>query len=159
MFRSDWGSISDFYWDMRAGLATDTVHVGDTWASWRVHDTQATASAEVGQQKHTAKLDDMIEHALDDAMKDLPEPVRQRLPQWRQEAFALRRFLDEIKYAPAGQRRRFLVSQLLKGSAPARRYLSGKITGSESLPEDGPKVIEQWLASVGLESMAREAGD
>ena len=47
MFRSDWGSISDFYWDMRAALTTDTVHVGKTWASWRVHDTQATAPRSV----------------------------------------------------------------------------------------------------------------
>ena len=153
MFRSDWGSISDFYWDMRASLTTDTVHVGDTWASWRVHDTQATASADVGQSKHTAKIDDMIETALDDSMQDLPEQIQSRLADWRREVLALRRFLDEVKYAAPGPRRRFLCSQLLLGSAPARRYLMGKMTGRESLPEDGPKVIEQWLASVGLVPM------
>lgn len=151
MFRSDWGSISDFYWDMRAAMTTDTVHVGNTWASWRVHDTQATASASVGQSKHTAKIDDMIETALDDSMQDLPVQVQSRLADWRREVLALRRFLDEVKYAAPGPRRRFLFCQLLCGSSPARRYLMGKLTGRESLPEDGPKVIEQWLGSVGLE--------
>lgn len=155
LFRSDWGSISDFYWDMRAGLTADTVHVGDTWASWRVHETQATASADVGQQKHTQKIDAMIETALDDAVDDLPEAVKPRLAGWRKEALALRRFLRQMSDADgAWPRRQFMVGQLLKGSAPARRYLTGKLTRTESLPEDSPKVIEQWLSSVGLDVTA-----
>ena len=43
MFESRWGSLGDFNWNMRAALVSNTVHVPDTWAGWRLHDTQATA--------------------------------------------------------------------------------------------------------------------
>jgi glycosyltransferase involved in cell wall biosynthesis len=36
-FPSEWGNISDFNWEMKAGLIANTVHVPDTWASWRIH--------------------------------------------------------------------------------------------------------------------------
>ena len=41
-FPDKWGSTSDFNWEMKAGLVANTVHVPDTWASWRVHSKQAT---------------------------------------------------------------------------------------------------------------------
>lgn len=153
MFRSDWGSISDYYWDMRAALTTDTIHVGDTWASWRVHGTQATTSAEIGQKKHIEKIDAMIDCALDDAMGDLPAEVRPRLDEWREEAKELRQFLGQIKHAGSrSQRWAIVLKQLLKGSAPARRYMRGKFMPNRSLPEHSPRVIEGWLNSVGLEA-------
>lgn len=151
MFRSDWGSISDYYWDMRAALTTDTVHVGDTWASWRVHETQATASAEIGQGKHIAKIDAMIDQALRDAREDLPLQVIEHLDDWRDDAKSLRQFLQSVKHAGGRSSRwAFVTGQLMKGSVPARRYVRGKLLQNESLPEDAPRVINGWLESVGL---------
>jgi len=156
LFRSDWGSISDYYWDMRASLTTDTAHVGDTWASWRVHDTQATASADVGQNKHTAKVDEMIDRALADAKDDLPVEVLGCLDAWREDAKALRRFLQSMRRMGGRSRRwAFVTGQLLKGSAPARRYVGGKLLRTESWPEDAPGVIADWLDSVGLQTVDR----
>jgi len=30
-YRADWGSLGDFHWNLRAGLAASAVHVTDTW--------------------------------------------------------------------------------------------------------------------------------
>ena len=43
-FKSQWGSVGDYNWNMRAGLVANTIHVPDTWGGWRVHASQATAS-------------------------------------------------------------------------------------------------------------------
>lgn len=155
LFRSDWGSISDYYWDMRAALAADTVHVGGTWASWRVHETQATAGAAVGQQPHTAKIDAMINQALQDATGQLPEAVVSNLESWQADAVELRRFMSRLKTG-GGRSKRWLyvLGELLKGSASARRYLRGKWATDRALPEHAPRVVEDWLGSVGLEATA-----
>jgi glycosyltransferase involved in cell wall biosynthesis len=43
VFRTDFGSIADYEWDMRAGLVSDTIHIPEYLATWRVHRDQATA--------------------------------------------------------------------------------------------------------------------
>lgn len=152
MFRSDWGSISDFYWDMRAAMITDTAHVGDTWASWRVHETQATAGAAIGRQPHADQTDDMIERALADTRGDLPAGVQANLDAWRAEAKQLRQFLVQLA-AFRGRSRRwaYVISELLKGSVSARRYVHGKFSRDLSLPERAPQVVASWLRAVGPE--------
>ena len=48
LFESTWGSVGDFNWSMRAGLAASTVHVADTWGGWRLHAAQATRGCRPG---------------------------------------------------------------------------------------------------------------
>ncbi|MBX2852840.1 MAG: glycosyltransferase [Phycisphaeraceae bacterium] len=156
MFRSDWGSISDYYWDMRAALTADTVHVGDTWASWRVHETQATASAAIGQQSHTEKIDDMIKCALRDSEGDLPAEVRAKVDAWLKDAEELRRFLTEVHHAPGRAARwAYLGKQMLRGSGPAKDYVFGKVLRDQPMAERSPKLVEGWLQSVGLDPFDR----
>ncbi|MGB1124364.1 MAG: glycosyltransferase family 2 protein [Phycisphaeraceae bacterium] len=156
MFRSDWGSISDYYWDMRAALTADTIHVSDTWASWRVHESQATSGAAVGQQAHTEKVDDMINCALRDSAEDLPSEVRAKVDAWCSDALELRRFLGEVQQAGSRAARwAFLSKQLLCGSGLARDYVLGKMLRDTSMEEHSPKVIEGWLKSVGLDPIGR----
>ncbi len=156
MFRSDWGSISDYYWDMRAGLAADTVHVGDTWASWRVHETQATASADIGQQRHTDKASAMITQALDDAKGDLSEAVLANLQAWRSEAEELRHFLAQVQTVGGRSKRwSYVMGELLQGSTAAKRYIRGKMMQNQSLPEHAPQVVDGWLRAIGIEPMER----
>lgn len=154
MFRSDWGSISDFYWDMRAALTTDTAHVGDTWASWRIHDNQATATAGIGQKKHMQKIESMMAQALIDSQGDLPAEVVGQLEAWQKDAKQLRAFLDRVKaFDRRSKRWLYITRELLKGSRSARRYLRGNMVAGESLPECIPIVVEKWLRSVGLEPL------
>lgn len=152
MFRSDWGSISDYYWDMRASLTADTVHVGDTWASWRVHDTQATASADIGKQNHADKATSMINQALSDTRLDLPKAVQANLDTWQREAEQLRDFLARVQAAEGRAKRlSYVFGELLHGSQAARSYVRGKLFRDQSLPEHTPKVVEHWLRASGIE--------
>lgn len=154
MFRSDWGSISDFYWDMRAALVTGTFHVGDTWASWRVHEAQATASAAIGEQTHTQKIDDMIECALRDSADELSAEVRDRVDAWCKDAMQLRRFLGGVRHAKTRTARwAYIGRQLLGGSDFARKYLLSRMLRDEPMTEHCPRVVEDWLRSVGLDPL------
>ena len=60
LFETEWGSVGDFNWDMRAGLVANTLHVPHTWGGWRVHASQATAQVAFSSRQHEEKLDDMI---------------------------------------------------------------------------------------------------
>ena len=42
-FPTDVGSVGDFEWTLRATLVADTLHVPGRFATWRVHDEQATS--------------------------------------------------------------------------------------------------------------------
>ncbi len=42
MFESQWGPAGDLEWQLRAGLATKTVHVPEYLATWRIHPQQST---------------------------------------------------------------------------------------------------------------------
>lgn len=160
MFRSDWGPIGDFYWDMRAALTMDTIHVGDTWASWRVHETQATVHSSDGKSRNADKIDAMIEQALKDADQDLPEAVRTSLASWQDQARQLRHFLSDINAADSRVARwAYLTGQLLKGAAPARRYVLGKLGCGAKLPEEGPKIVEGWLRSAGQSPVQPDPAD
>jgi glycosyltransferase involved in cell wall biosynthesis len=42
MFQKHWGSFADLEWQMRASLATKTVHIPEYLATWRIHPEQAS---------------------------------------------------------------------------------------------------------------------
>jgi glycosyltransferase involved in cell wall biosynthesis len=42
LFDGRWGSISDFEWEMRAGLVENCIYIPDKLATWRLHPNQAT---------------------------------------------------------------------------------------------------------------------
>jgi glycosyltransferase involved in cell wall biosynthesis len=42
LFETKWGSFGDLEWQMRAALATKTVHVPEYLATWRIHPQQAS---------------------------------------------------------------------------------------------------------------------
>jgi glycosyltransferase involved in cell wall biosynthesis len=41
-FDGHWGPISDFEWEMRAGLVENCIYIPEKLATWRIHPTQAT---------------------------------------------------------------------------------------------------------------------
>jgi len=146
-FESRWGSIGDLNWDMRAALATDTLHVADTWASWRLHPDQATAATGIGEDQHTGRIESMIEHALADRRDDLPEAVRQALDAGHAKRWAHTRHWVRRRQACGARHRQigWMIGQLLRGSWPARRQLLARLTGAEPLPHALPDLLRRWL--------------
>lgn len=66
LYKADWGSLGDFHWNLRAGLAASAVHMPDTWGGRRMHPSQATHSVGLNSPEHQAKIDAMIEDVLVD---------------------------------------------------------------------------------------------
>src|SRR5262245_24802828 len=133
MFESTWGSVGDFDWEMRAGLVASTVHVPDTWGGWRIHESQATASAFIGSEEHGQRIDGMIDHAVAAGRLKLAPPVTQHLSSWVVRAKDLRTFNRQVArhLDDAITRRRFIIVQLLSGSSAAREHVWCKLSGSE----------------------------
>lgn len=62
LYRSDFGSAGDFEWAARVTWLTDTVHVPDAVATWRVHAGQATSETETAAAR--LRLSDMVRSAF-----------------------------------------------------------------------------------------------
>lgn len=162
LFASQWGSISDFNWTMRATLSTDTVHAPDTWAGWRQHSAQATARAGLESPRYRANIDEMIESAMQSCAVTLPPPLRRSLERhWLDDMKDMRHFIPAVRAcATPAQRRLFLLRQLLSGSWTARQHVRSKLAGGESLPESAPRLIRDWLKRMGIDpvlSLAAQA--
>jgi Glycosyl transferase family 2 len=154
MFRSDWGSIGDVNWDMRAGLIANTVHVPGTWASWRKHSAQATAEARLGHIDHPRKTDEMIDHALAATKEQLPAQIRSSLRKWTRRMRDLRYLHLEIHARPGvWSRRMFLARRVLSGSWAARRHIRVKMKGDRTVGEAAVKLILDWLNQVSAEPL------
>jgi len=65
LFDGRWGSISDFEWEMRAGLVENCIYIPDQLATWRLHPNQATQ--EVHTPKAKEKMIEMARTAFDRA--------------------------------------------------------------------------------------------
>jgi len=143
-YRADWGSVGDFHWNMRAGLVASSVHVPDTWASWRTHPGQATAAAGLGSRAHAEKVDSMIEDALRDAAE-----VGEGVPLALQgRARELKRFLRDFdSREDLLGRRAYVLKTALGGSRPAWAYLASLLPGRKRWPKDAPSSVRDWLDS------------
>lgn len=69
LFRSDWGSCGDLEWQMRASLVTNTVHVPEYLATWRVHPEQATQSTKYLQAVSAGTFVRMADEIIDFSKK------------------------------------------------------------------------------------------
>ena len=132
-FERTWGSVGDFNWCMRAGLAADTVHVPETWGGWRVHTEQATATVSWVSASHARKIDEMITNALQACAPLLERELRDRLPALERDARDLRAFRREVALrsrAPSAQRRLRLAWQVMTDVPGAREYLKDRLLGT-----------------------------
>lgn len=149
-FPSKWGSVSDFNWEMKAGLVASTVHVPDTWASWRVHPTQATAAVDVSSPERNRKFEEMIVDAFEQSARCLPPEFMRRLQadgllEWHRERRVYYAHLRE--HRGVGERRLFQLGQAVSSTA-ARSELWGSLCGRPKWPEVAPRQIRAWLESV-----------
>jgi hypothetical protein len=138
LFETRWGSVGDFNWGMRAGLAAHTVHVPDTWGGWRVHGTQATAGVGFRSPEHASNIDQMIDHAIAACKELLPPILRgQFIDQCSAQARNMRAFRRDLavrrRYSVV-RRGGFIIGQACSGSIPAREYLRSRLMG-RSFPD------------------------
>jgi len=151
-FPTQWGSVGDFNWEMRAGLVTNIIHVPDTWASWRVHSGQATASARLMSRQHFQTVDKMIADAFQ-ACESLLHPsvaagLRSHWIRWTKD---MRDYYADLREQPSSLRRRlYQVGQLFWGSTAARSQITGSLLERPMWPEAAPTEMRRWIESIGI---------
>lgn len=152
LFSSEWGSVGDFHWTMRASLVANAVHVPDTWGGWRLHGGQATAAVNMSSPEHHARIDAMIEDAINASVEFLHPTVRKHLmSHWMAEARELRTFVRRVamrRQLSMAQRWGFTIWRLLLGSAAARAYVRARV-----LHQPLPSAIRRQLHAVGYSTV------
>lgn len=142
LYRSDWGSVGDFHWNMRAALAASTVHVPDTWGGWRMHPTQATAAVRLGSAEHRRLIDAMIDDALGGAACT-PEIQR-----FARKAASLRSYLREHQDCGTAPRRMaYVLGRAFSGFIPAWIHLGSALVGRDRWPSAAPRWVGSWFPS------------
>jgi hypothetical protein len=152
-FESKWGSAGDFNWEMKAGLVASTVHVPDTWASFRYHPLQATASLNPTTSDHARKVEEMIADALRTCEPFLAPEIVAGLTGywlgWSRDMHDYYRGLRDRRNPLL--RRLFQVSRIVAGSDAARAEVLGRIRGVEKWPDRAAGELRSWMASLGLD--------
>lgn len=143
-YRADWGSVGDFHWNLRAGLAASAIHVPDTWGGWRMHRNQATAAVRLKSPEHQALIDGMIadviaESGSGSAHRDHAAAVR-RAGQLREH---LRR---HSSFSNPAARHSFLIREALKGKPFACKHLWSIVRGQGNWPKTAPAELSRWFA-------------
>jgi len=146
-FESTWGSVGDFNWEMRAGLLADTVHVPDTWTSWRIHGRQATAGVDVFSPERGRVIDLMIADAVAAAERHLPAPLFAALTaDWVEPGRQLRGYYAGLRERrDPRERRAFQLAQVLRGGGRVRGEMLGRALGRPRWPDVAPERIRAWL--------------
>ena len=151
-FKSQWGSVGDYNWNMRAGLVANTIHVPDTWGGWRVHASQATAGVALRSLEHSRKIEGMIEDAIASCGKTLAPNFHR--PLRRAEKFGA--FMREVgRRSNVVDRRAFIARRLLAGSGAARTFVRAKLGlgGMNPWPQSAVDLIRAWLEYAGSEKV------
>lgn len=149
-FEPRWGSIGDLNWGMKAGLLANTVYVPETWASWRVHNRQATAAVDFQSAEHARKVDEMVEDAVQKCAPYLaPEILTGLRDHWIGLSATMRAYYRGLRNREnVIQRRSFQLGQLLSEEA-SRAEMVGLALGRPKWTDRVPDDIRNWLESVG----------
>ena len=149
-FQSRWGSVADFNWEMRAGLLASMVHVPDTWATWRIHPAQATASVDVYEPQRDQKFEEMIDDALEFCLPLLDPRIAEGLrSHWIELSFDMRQYYAGLRHRRSvAARRTYQVARFISGTKSARAQMLGRAFGKERWPTAAPAELRAWLESV-----------
>ena len=156
-FPSQWGSVGDFNWEMRATMVANTVHVPETWASFREHPKQLTAKVDFASLEHVARWEDMIRDALEASSTHLNPAVAAGLRGgWLDRTAVKRTYYAGLRHRRRAFDRRFYqLQQLVRGTAPARSEVIRRLLGRPKWPEIAPGEIKLWLESMGCKTVIR----
>jgi hypothetical protein len=148
LYRADWGSLGDFHWNLRAGLAASAVHVPDTWGGWRMHPSQATAAVPLGSPEHQAKIDAMISDVMSQLDQFVAKPdAREAIRRHASKAAELKEFIREHKSRKdPSERRMFLIKEAMAGSGPAWSRIAAMLPGQGRWPDSAPQAVNSWFS-------------
>jgi glycosyltransferase involved in cell wall biosynthesis len=76
LFLTDFGSIADYEWVMRATLLVNTFHIPEYLATWRFHSDQVTCSDTITRAKANGQFLKMANHALKITKKINPSTIK-----------------------------------------------------------------------------------
>lgn len=151
-YPTQFGSMGDFYWNLRAALAASCVHVPETWGGWRMHDAQATAQVDFESDAYYTRIDAMIREAVAtvDSYLDAPTAHLVRMLESgrsREARHFLRNFGKNSKFL----RRQFTcVLALLKGNRAAFDYYRSRFSKNARWPQGAPEAVKTWSPKLSL---------
>lgn len=76
LFLTDYGSIADFEWGMRASLLADTIHIPQYLATWRVHRSQGSNLDFFKSPQYRTQLLKLVDRAFNRARKIDPTRLK-----------------------------------------------------------------------------------
>jgi glycosyltransferase involved in cell wall biosynthesis len=150
-FPFNWGAASDFNWEMKAGLVANTVYVADTWASWRIHPNQITATTRLTPSAESErKVEEMIEAGFQQCQQFLDPLVLAELQaHWLARFRELRRYHRRLwEKQSTIARWAYRAQQLLAGTETIRSHLITRALG-RPWPESAAREVRHWLETVG----------
>jgi glycosyltransferase involved in cell wall biosynthesis len=159
LFEGRWGSVGDYNWCMRASLVANTVHIPDTWASWRWHTDQATAKVKYDSPEHETKIREMIVHAIGATESSIPEAMSTELRRWLAEAENLRGFLATITAIKQPITRwAYILAALGRGREAAWRHIvSRRLSGRPLWPDFAKQRASQCGVTTVLQELPATA--
>jgi glycosyltransferase involved in cell wall biosynthesis len=150
-FPSTWGSSSDFNWEMKASLVANTIHVPDTWASWRAHPKQLTAAIDFYLVRRIRILDEMIQDAVLTCEPYLaPAIVAGLKSHWLDWSRCMRAYYATLRYYRNAPRRRlYQLVEFFTGTSATRSEMIGRLFGRSKWLDIVPMEIQKWIESIG----------
>jgi len=152
-FQTEFGSIADYGWNMRASLVGSTIHVPDTWAGWRRHAAQSTAQVNPWSEEHQQKIRLMMDYAIEICRPHLPKRVVCGLESGWSHYFQQKSKFDEGMSIRKNsfQRLCFIATQLLLGSKIALEYIKWRFSRKNDWNRSESEVVREWLTSIGFD--------
>lgn len=150
-FPSRWGSVSELSWEMKAGLIANSVHVPDTWATFRVHPKQSTAAVDFRSVDYARKYEEMIEDAMQACAAFIEPDVLAKLRSyWLEWSRDMRTYYAGLGHRRSVVRRRlYQLAQVFNGTAAARSEVFGQLLGRPKWDKVAPREVRLWLESLG----------
>ncbi|HXY51075.1 MAG TPA: glycosyltransferase family 2 protein [Terriglobales bacterium] len=156
-FDGRWGSPGDRHWEMRAGLVANTIHIPDTWATWRVHAKNATAAMSYCSAEYAGKIEQMLADAVEKCRPDLPAQVVAGLEEsWLDTSRQMRSYYASLRRLTGFRKRCYQLSQLFASSQAARLELMHRLQGNPKWASRAPGEIQTWLDTLGLGPVIRD---
>jgi glycosyltransferase involved in cell wall biosynthesis len=150
-FDPRWGPMGDRNWEMKAGLVANTIHVPDTWATWRTYPTQASSGMSVLSADYARNIEEMILDAVLKCESQLETQVVAGLKEhWLGWSGEMRTYYTGLRNRRSFSKRLFQMSQIFDGGRAARCELMYRLIGRPKWVDRAPGEIRSWLESLGL---------
>jgi glycosyltransferase involved in cell wall biosynthesis len=151
-FDTRWGPMGDRNWEMKAGLVANTVHVPETWATWRIYPTHASAAITCHSPEYCRNIEEMIADAVVKCESYLaPQVVPGLREHWLRWSGEMRNYYSKLAVPQSALRKRlFQTSQAFHGQKSVRSEVMSRLRGRPRWTDRAPGELRSWLESLGL---------